>query len=103
MKRMLVVVEFQVEVPNDYDYSDITVGVKDNKISFDNKGEAVIVDWDIVEAPSTKWDYDKFYSHVGHSIECVCYGGSEEDSPDNISIECMDCFEVLTSANHPEE
>ena len=40
--------------------------------------------------------YDKLKSHIGHHIECVCYG--EPENPDDICIECIDCNEVLISA-----
>lgn len=35
----------------------------------------------------------RFRRHVGHHIECVCYG--DPNDPTNVSIECMDCNEVL--------
>lgn len=40
--------------------------------------------------------YDKLKPHIGHRIECVCYG--DRDNPDDICIECLDCNEVLVSA-----
>ena len=36
--------------------------------------------------------------HYAHMVECVCYGKSGLN-PDEISIECTDCNEVLISAN----
>lgn len=41
MKRKLVIVEFQVEVTNDF--NNFAVRVKDNKVFFDNGGEEVRV------------------------------------------------------------
>lgn len=41
--------------------------------------------------------YDKLLPHIGHSIVLACYGDTED--PDNISIECEDCNEVLISVD----
>lgn len=35
--------------------------------------------------------YQKIHEHIGHDIQCVSYGTYE----DNVSIECMDCNEVI--------
>lgn len=35
--------------------------------------------------------FDDLLLHVGHNIEVVTYG----DPPENVSIECTDCYEVL--------
>ena len=40
--------------------------------------------------------YDILKNHIGHKITCVVYGN--EDSPDDICIECEDCNEVLISS-----
>jgi len=38
--------------------------------------------------------------HVGHEIECVTYG---RDETVNVSVECLDCGEVITDADrYPE-
>ena len=36
-------------------------------------------------------NFKDLMSHVGHKIECVCYG----DPPVNVSVECIKCAEVL--------
>ena len=41
--------------------------------------------------------FDKLRPHVGHRLECVIYGDSTHD-PDDICIECLDCNEILVSA-----
>ena len=46
--------------------------------------------------------YDELRAHIGHKIECVCYGADGED-PDNIALECVDCSEVLVSYDQDEE
>lgn len=40
----------------------------------------------------TNWLYEKIAAHVGHEIEVVTYGRDEDV---NVSIECVDCDEVL--------
>lgn len=42
-------------------------------------------------------EFELLKNHVGHEIECVMYGD------ENISIECMDCSEVLYSIDKSEE
>ena len=39
---------------------------------------------------------EKLMRHRGHNIECVCYG--DWDDPADVCIECVDCNEVLVSA-----
>lgn len=39
------------------------------------------------------WEKTKFLWHQGHDIHCACYG--KDDVILNISIECMDCNDVL--------
>ena len=34
--------------------------------------------------------------HIGHRIQCGCYGNP--DYPQDICLECVDCNEVLISA-----
>ena len=43
--------------------------------------------------------YKKLKEHIGHNIECVSYG----KQGDNVSIECMDCNQVLIDYDKPEE
>ena len=38
--------------------------------------------------------------HIDHDIHCACYG--RDDVIVNISIECMDCYEVLYDENNPD-
>lgn len=38
-------------------------------------------------------DPDKLRPHIGHEIELATYG--DADNPVSITIECMDCYEVL--------
>lgn len=44
-------------------------------------------------------DEEKLASHLDHKIACVGYG--DDDSFENISIECEDCNEVLFSLDAP--
>lgn len=39
----------------------------------------------------------KFKEHIGHKIECVCYGTGKAIR--NVSIECVDCSTVLVDAD----
>lgn len=34
-------------------------------------------------------------SHVGHDVEVVRYGRVVDGEPENVSVECRDCHEVL--------
>ena len=43
----------------------------------------------------------KLQAHIGHEIECVAYG--DINDPNDICIECVDCNEVLVSAEDFEE
>ena len=45
--------------------------------------------------------YHDLKAHVGHAIVCVAYGDVED--PVDVTIECIDCGEVLVSFNEPEE
>ena len=45
-------------------------------------------------------NYDDLRQHIGHKIECVCYGAEGED-PDNIAVECEDCSEALLDFDAP--
>lgn len=38
--------------------------------------------------------------HRDHNITCACYG--KKDFIFNVSIECMDCYEVLFDLDNPE-
>lgn len=40
---------------------------------------------------ATNFEYKAILRHKGHNIECVTYGKQ------NVSIECIDCMEVLKS------
>ncbi len=42
--------------------------------------------------------FEDLKRHVGHNIECATYGYEDNKGiyhPVNVSIECMDCYEVL--------
>ena len=47
-------------------------------------------------------NYDELRQHIGHRIVCVCYGEEGED-PDNITIECATCCEVLLDFDKEEK
>lgn len=38
-------------------------------------------------------NFKELLAHVGHNIECVTYGN--DDDIVNVSLECVDCDEVL--------
>ena len=40
------------------------------------------------------YDFEDLRSHIGHEIECVCYGKDGEE-PVNVALECMSCGCVL--------
>lgn len=40
--------------------------------------------------------FDCLRSHVGHQIEVAIYGDGQ-----NVSVECVDCYEVLYSLDNP--
>ena len=40
------------------------------------------------------YDYDQLRAHIGHRIVCVCYG-VDGSPPENVSLECETCNEVL--------
>ena len=42
------------------------------------------------------WTYEKMKPHIGHKVVCVAYGDIE--NPEEICIECEDCWEVIISA-----
>ena len=42
------------------------------------------------------FEFDHLRAHVGHNIETVIYGGDC-----NVSVECVDCNEVLYSVDNP--
>lgn len=44
---------------------------------------------------------DKLRPHIGHHIECAYYGCLKD--PYDICLECVDCNEVLISAESFEE
>lgn len=41
--------------------------------------------------------YNALKPHIGHNVVCVAYG-EDINNPDDICIECEDCYEVLISA-----
>lgn len=42
----------------------------------------------------------KFAGHVGHDIRVTLYGN--DDVIWNVSIECMDCYEVIADIDNPD-
>lgn len=45
--------------------------------------------------------YSKLVCHIGHNVQIVTYGDND-DEPDVVSIECIDCQEVLVWAERPK-
>jgi hypothetical protein len=45
--------------------------------------------------------YGELRQHIGHHIECACYG-KENETPQNIALECIDCGMVLLDFERPE-
>lgn len=45
-------------------------------------------------------NFNELREHVGHAIECVCYGPPEAIV--NVSIECITCNMVLVSYDAPK-
>ena len=43
------------------------------------------------------FEFEHFKAHAGHEIEIVMYGGDW-----NVSVECLDCCQVLYSVDNPE-
>ena len=43
------------------------------------------------------FEYERIKTHAGHNVEVTVYGGNV-----NVSIECVDCNEVLFSADNPK-
>ena len=39
--------------------------------------------------------FKELRKHIGHKIECVCYGVETDTKPVNVSLECETCKEVL--------
>ena len=46
--------------------------------------------------------YNELRQHIGHDIQCVCYGIAGQD-PENIAVECQDCNEVLFEYDKPAD
>jgi len=40
------------------------------------------------------YDFETMREHIGHAIECVCYGKAGE-KPANVAVECVTCNVVL--------
>ena len=69
-----------------------TVRTMDNKVVLSSATSP-----DAVFYCSTDW----LKPHVGHKVVCTAYGG--EETPVNISVECIECNEVLFNVNAPAE
>lgn len=39
-------------------------------------------------------DYKELLNHYGHDVVVVIYG--DPDDPENVAVECKDCYQVLT-------
>ena len=46
--------------------------------------------------------FEDLRRHIGHKIECVCYGKKGEE-PQNVSVECVTCNEVLLDFENPNK
>ncbi len=53
---------------------------------------------ELVPDPDVDPNVEKMIAHVGHDIECVTYGRPGETAV-NVSIECIDCAEVIIDAD----
>ena len=47
------------------------------------------------------YTFEDLREHIGHNIECVCYGQEGQD-PENIAVECNTCGCVLFDLNQDE-
>lgn len=47
--------------------------------------------------------FNQLRSHVGHKFECVVYGADSHSPPDNVSLECITCHEVVVDFDAPED
>ncbi len=47
------------------------------------------------------YSYETLRLHIGHVINCVCYGVPDMD-PHNVAVECETCGEVLFDFDHPD-
>lgn len=45
--------------------------------------------------------FSELRRHIGHKIECVCYG-EIGDAPYNVAIECVTCCTVLLDIDNPK-
>jgi len=46
--------------------------------------------------------YAELRAHVGHRIECVVYGVDSAGQPENVAVECIDCYEVILDYDRDE-
>lgn len=85
-----------IDITNYYsDLCKITADINEYFRYNDTIREHVFVD----DSPAETTDsfmFDRLMAHVGHDIEVVTYGGDY-----NVSIECLDCYEVLYSVDNP--
>lgn len=42
------------------------------------------------------YDAEDLKRHVGHEVKCIEYG--DPDDPENVTVECTDCEEVILDA-----
>ena len=45
--------------------------------------------------------YGDLKPHINHHVVCTYYG--ERISPNNVTVECVDCGEILMDFNNPKE
>ena len=46
-------------------------------------------------------NYKDLLEHLGHDFECVSYTSPDKDFPDNVTLECITCGEVIITYDKP--
>ena len=46
--------------------------------------------------------YGELRVHIGHRIECVAYSNGTSSEPQNVAVECVDCFVVIVDYDREE-
>ena len=46
-------------------------------------------------------NYKDLLEHLGHDFECVSYTSPDQDFPDNVTLECITCGEVIITYDKP--
>lgn len=47
--------------------------------------------------------YADLKAHIGHRIECVGYDEEPLSEPENVAVECIDCYEVILDFDRDDE